>query len=407
MSTKSKNSSTSTELVHIGGVGFIFEVNPNLKYNLISPDVLTFFDGVQESEEVTKKYAFPLTKPNTNISSSLFQCVGYEKIVCFDGTSRMCQRIRCIVEHQRMKCPMFFYLDNSLIRGNVSGIVTQFQSDMLNNKKFLHIAPSNPTAGTLKQALNKSVEIAYIELHLSTGCLPKNLSKEEYKRCKQLELWDFGDGLSYKLFGANLSKYDGIVVWHSKDVESMLLFGLITSAYNGSIFHIDVSKLYGNCLCAELAPEQLFSCLNSAIKVSSRKKQVLKHKYEDLPHEYPCIKRYVNHKFGVIEKDVVKKRLLRYVTNKPQSWRIPSSYAMVKSRIGERYFSMFWDCLTLELLSEGRAVISEMLFEPQSGCEYPLGSCMTTPYLYNGFDLRKLYSFKYFKVKSLVSTKKS
>ena len=399
MSTKNKITSSYTELVNIGGIGFMFEVNSDLKHNLISPDVLSFFDGVSESGYVTKDCAFPLAKSNTNISSSLFQCVGYEKIVCFDGTSRMCQRIRCKVEHHRMKNPMIFYLDTSLTDSNISGIITQFQSEMLNNKKFLHIAPSNPTAGALKQALNRGVEIAYTELHLSTGCLPKNLSKEEYQRCKQHELWDFGDGLSYKLFGADLSKYDGIVIWHSKDVESMLLPGLIVSSYNGCIFHIDVSKSYRNYRCIDLAPEQLFSCLNSAIKVSPRKKQELKHKYDDLPHEYPCVKRYVGHKFGVVEKEVVKKRLLRYVTNKPQSWRIPSSYAMAKSRIGEWYSPMFWDCLTLELLSEGQCVISEMVFEPKSGCEYPLGSCMTTPYLYNGFDLRKLYSFKYFKVK--------
>lgn len=268
---------------------------------------------------------------------------------------------------------------------------------MVNNTKYLHIAPSNSAACALKQALNKGVQIAYIELNLSTGCLPINLSKEEYHRCKEYELWNFGDGLSYKIFGADLSVYDGIVVWHSKDIESMLLFGLIASAYNGSIFHIDVSKSYGNYLCAELAPEQLFTCLNSATKVSLRKKQALKHKYEGLPHEYPCIKRYVGQKFEVVEKETVKKRLLRYVTPKPQSWHIPSSNAMAKSKIGEWYHSMFWDCLTLELLSEGRAVISEMLFEPKSGCDYQLGSCMTIPYLYNGFDLRKLYSFKYFK----------
>lgn len=389
----------ATKILKIADIGFLFEINSNIKYNLMSPDVLAFFDGVPESEEVTKDCAFPLDKPNTNLRQSIFQNMGFDWVICSDGFFRKCPKVSCIVESETGTHRSVFHIDRSITGDINAGIITQFQSEMLNNNKFLHIAPSNPTAGALKQALNKGVETAYIELHLSTGCLPKNLSKQEYQRCKQLQLWDFGEGLSYKLFGADLSKYDGIVVWHSKDVESMLLLGLITSAYNGSIFHIDVSKLYGNCLCAELAPEQLFSCLNSAIKVSSLKKQVLKHKYEDLPHEYPCIKRYVNHKFGVIEKDVVKKRLLRYVTNKPQSWRIPSFYAMVKSRIGERYSSMFWDCLTLELLSEGRAVISEMLFEPKSGCEYPLGSCMTTPYLYNGFDLRKLYSFKYFKVK--------
>lgn len=270
---------------------------------------------------------------------------------------------------------------------------------MVNNTKYLHIAPSNSAAGALKQALNKGVQIAYIELNLSTGCLPINLSKEEYQRCKEHELWNFGDGVSYKIFGADLSKYDGIVVWHSKDVESMLLLGLLASAYEGDLFYIDVSKSYGNCLCGELCPKQLSSCLTYYKKLTLRQKQALKVKYETLPHEYPCVKRYIRKKFEVIEKEVVKKRLLHYVTYKPQSWRIPSSNAMAKSRIGAWYSSMFWDCLTLELLMEGQCVISEMLFEPKSGCEYPLGTCMTTPYLYNGFDLRKLYSFKYFKTK--------
>lgn len=270
---------------------------------------------------------------------------------------------------------------------------------MVNNTKYLHIAPSNSAAGALKQALNKGVQIAYIELNLSTGCLPINLSKEEYQRCKEHELWNFGDGLSYKIFGADLSKYDGIVVWHSKDVESMLLLGLLASAYEGDLFYIDVSKSYGNCLCGELCPKQLSSCLTYYKKLTLRQKQALKIKYDTLPHAYPCIKRYVHRNFEVVKKEILKKKLLRYVTNKPQSWHIPSSNAMAKSQIGEWYYSMFWDCLTLELLSEGQGVISEMIFEPKDGCDYPLGSCMTTPYLYNGFDLRKLYSFKYFKVK--------
>ena len=95
----------------------------------------------------------------------------------------------------------------------------------------------------------------------------------------------------------------------------------------------------------------------------------------------------------------LKRKLLRYINRKPQSWLIPSSDVIAKSRLGEHYYPTFWDCLTLELICEGRAIISEMEFEPRKGCEYPLGICLTTPYLYNGFDLRKLYSFKYFKVK--------
>ena len=53
MMQKKISSNKNQELLHIGGIGFMFEVNQFLKHNLISPDVLAFFDGVQESEEVT------------------------------------------------------------------------------------------------------------------------------------------------------------------------------------------------------------------------------------------------------------------------------------------------------------------------------------------------------------------
>lgn len=270
---------------------------------------------------------------------------------------------------------------------------------MVNNRKYLHIASSTSTAGVLKFCLNKGVSVAYFELNLSTGCLPTDLSKEEYLRCKQYELWDFGDGESYKLFGADLSVYDGIVIWHSMDVESMLLLGLIASGYKGKIYHIDVSKTFENKMSQELAPQELLSCLHTAEVLSTRRQQILKRKYDSLPHDTPCIKRYVRRTFMVVEKEVLKKKLLRFVTKKPQSWLIPSSYAIAKSKLGELYYPLFWDCLTLELICEGRAIISEMTFERGGGFQHPLGCCLTSPYLYNGFDLRKLYTFKYFKVK--------
>ena len=269
---------------------------------------------------------------------------------------------------------------------------------MLNNKKYLHIADPS-YAGTLKRILNRGVQIASVELNLATGCLPESLSKEEYLRCKKYELWDYGDGASFNLFGADLSKYDGIVVWHSIDVESMLVLSMIASCYEGKIYHVDVSKSFKNHRCGELIVEQLLSCLNSCRELSSRQKIALKRKYDELPHDRACIKKYVRHNFEIVDKEVLKKKLLRYVKTKPQSWRIPSCYAIAKSSLGECYYATFWDCLTLELVCEGRAIISEMLFEPKKGCEYSLGCCFTNPYLYNGFDLRKLYSFKYFKVK--------
>lgn len=264
------------------------------------------------------------------------------------------------------------------------------------NKKYLHIADFS-SASIIKKELR--IQIACLELKLATGCLPGNLSKEEYLRCKQYQLWDYGDGLSFNLFGADLSKYDGIVVWHSIDVESMLVLSMIASCYEGKIYHIDVSKTFNNHTCGVLDTEQLLSCLNSCSELSLRQRTALKRKYDELPHDRACIKKYVRKQFEIVDKEVLKKKLLRYVKTKPQQWFTPSFYASGKSRYGEHYYPPFGDCLTLELICEGRAIISEMIFEPWKNQEYPLGCCLTTPYLYNGFDLRELYSFKYFKVK--------
>lgn len=127
MSTKSKNTSTYTELVHIGGIGFIFEVNPNLKYNLISLDVIAFFDGIPESEEVTKDCAFPLDIPGTNIKSSLFKNFGYDWAVCSDGVFRKCKRVKSYIEYNGSIKTIVFYVDSSILGHNITGIITKYE----------------------------------------------------------------------------------------------------------------------------------------------------------------------------------------------------------------------------------------------------------------------------------------
>ena len=160
---------------------------------------------------------------------------------------------------------------------------------MQNNRRYLHVTSTSSSAGSLKYALNRGVNIAYLGLNLSTGCLPKSLSKEEYLRCKQHELWNLGDGASSNLSGVDLSKYDGIVVWHSIDVESMLVLSMIASCYEGKIYNIDVSKSLKNQRCGELVPQQLLSCLNSYRELSTRQRTALKKQYDAIPNDTPCI----------------------------------------------------------------------------------------------------------------------
>ena len=124
MNTRNNNTSSYTELEHIGGVGFMFEVNKSLKHNLISPDVLAFFDGVLESEEVTEECAFPLPISNTNSHQSIFQYIGDDWAVCSDGIFRKCQKVKCRIEYNSNTHIAVFHIDKALADGEIAGIIS-------------------------------------------------------------------------------------------------------------------------------------------------------------------------------------------------------------------------------------------------------------------------------------------
>lgn len=261
---------------------------------------------------------------------------------------------------------------------------------------YLHLVPSSSSAGSLKLILPREAEIAFIQLDLETGALPDDLSKASYLECKKTEYWDAGDGLSYKIFGADLSCYDGIIVWHSNDVRSMLILSMMCALYNGKIMSCNVSDQYPEAMVGNLAPQQLKNCLEKVIPISKRKKLSLTQKYSAITHEQ-CVKRYIGKKFSIIPIEMLKQRLMRNVKTTPLTWRRIVGETMVKAKLGEFYPSIFWECMMLELVCDGKLIISEMTMSRTEASQYPLGCCMTHEYLFNGFDLRKLYNFKCFK----------
>lgn len=117
-------SSNSTELVYIGGIGFMFEVNQSLKHNLITPDILTFFDGVPESGEITENNAFSHAIIQTNLRKSLFQYIGYDWVVCSDGVFRKCQKVKCRVELNSTIRTLVFNIDRFLVYIDIVGIIS-------------------------------------------------------------------------------------------------------------------------------------------------------------------------------------------------------------------------------------------------------------------------------------------
>lgn len=122
MNTRTKDTLSSV-LVYIGGIGFMLEVNQSLKHNLISPDVLAFFDGVQESGEITKDSAFPLGKPNTNLLHSIFKYIGEDWVICSDNVYRKCLIINCSALCYNQSSMMTFYIDESITEQGINGFI--------------------------------------------------------------------------------------------------------------------------------------------------------------------------------------------------------------------------------------------------------------------------------------------
>ena len=124
MNTKS-NASPSSELVQIGGIGFMFEVNQSLKHNLISPYVLAFFDGVPDSGETTEDCAFTSAISQTSLHESLFQYIGDDWTTCSDGIFRKCKVIECCVYHNGISKDLVFYIDSSSVNHDVAGVLSK------------------------------------------------------------------------------------------------------------------------------------------------------------------------------------------------------------------------------------------------------------------------------------------
>ena len=114
-----------TNLIYIGGIGFMFEVNPSLKHNLISPDVLAFFDGVPDSGETTENCAFTPAIPQTSLHESLFQYIGDDWTVCSDGIFRKCKVIKCNVSHNGISKDLVFYIDSSSVNNDMAGVLSK------------------------------------------------------------------------------------------------------------------------------------------------------------------------------------------------------------------------------------------------------------------------------------------
>lgn len=129
MNTRNNVAFSSTELVYIGGIGFMFEVSQTLKHNLISPDVLSLFDGVKESGEVTDDCAFPHSIPNSNLCHSIFKYNGRAWAICSDGLFRKCTIIECEVKQNDTAHIATFYVDSTLNNKVILGIISKRETE--------------------------------------------------------------------------------------------------------------------------------------------------------------------------------------------------------------------------------------------------------------------------------------
>lgn len=125
MKQKSISLNSDSEIVYIGGIGFMFEVRQSHKHNLMSPKILSFFNGVEENGIVKEDCAFPIGIPSSNLRKSLFLYKGRDLVLCSDGVFRKCAMVECEIRQNDEPQIATFYIDRSIKNIDILGVISK------------------------------------------------------------------------------------------------------------------------------------------------------------------------------------------------------------------------------------------------------------------------------------------
>ena len=109
-------------------------------------------------------------------------------------------------------------------------------------KKTLHIGDNASWEGCMKLSMHglapkDSYAIMGFDYSFCTACLPRNLSREELKRCISGSHTHLCQDLVLRFADIDLKAFDKVVIWHTYDSNSLLLLYFFSSIVEGDLYH--------------------------------------------------------------------------------------------------------------------------------------------------------------------------
>lgn len=272
----------------------------------------------------------------------------------------------------------------------------EFSYDYLKN--LIHIVDDNVAAGSLKQALPKGTIIRYCPYDFQVNRLPQELGDLEWEKCKVSEYSCLYDKDCENFFSLNFNEEDTIVVWHSNDTNSHLLFWFIAKVFKGKLFHINVSEIYKNTgIVGELTYEQLNACFKYIKRVKQPYRKRLINAYNATPLETFNIRIIKNHQVTAIPIDYYIKSISKNIKCIPHtfSWVCGNCYAKLPMR--KRISYLFMEYILLCMIVDGKGLTTEIEWRKSEIHPFPIYYHYNSSLIFKKKDLRKAYFLKVYK----------
>ena len=264
-------------------------------------------------------------------------------------------------------------------------------------KKTLHIGDNASWEGCMKLSMHgiapkDSYVIMGFDYSFCTACLPRNLSREELKRCISGSHTHLCQDLVLRFADIDLKAFDKVVIWHTYDSNSLLLLYFFSSIVEGDLYHClivgdDDMKWTGGA-----TPENLQDGVERIQLLTDEERTSFNEIYSSLLGTEGVPKIADGKQIICKSKEFVKSLLLKHLT------KTPKPYAKIVgetiSEFPKEYLfdPMYLDCLILEMIEDG-TLNPLRIRRDNSKKPYPIGGFYNRKYLYKGEDMGKWYDF--------------
>ena len=283
--------------------------------------------------------------------------------------------------------------------------------------EILHITNSAFIGGSIShfaRELKQKGDIGIFPLNISYRAVPKSLNADEIERCIKQEYVSYENESIRNFTQIQFDKYKKVIVWHTKDSASLLLFYFICRILpNNNLYHILISNS---------------GYLESYVDSYNHCKKLTSHQYTKFQNIYLTLlgsdgipKIAKGWQIVLTDQERWKKHILRQVNMQPRSLNriIGESMGKQPMTCGFRYD--FYLALIFELIEEKKIIPVEIETKPDQIIEDVMKSgrfqsvkefkklnpilkigdfCnnLGKNHIYNGVDLCKCYRFKLVKV---------